>query len=71
MKQVLIIGKDSYIGEHLKQWLDKNPDEYIVDIVSPLEHKWQEADLKKYDTVVNFAGIAHIKCTDKPGIEPV
>lgn len=60
MKRVLIIGKDSYIGEHLYDWLAKYPDRYQADIISPLDHKWQEADFKQYDTVVNFAGIAHI-----------
>ena len=61
MKQVLIVGKDSYIGEHLKAWLDIFPKEYKIDIISPLDHKWNKADFKQYDTVVNVAGIAHIK----------
>lgn len=60
MKNVLIIGKGSYIGEHIKQWLDKYPENYHVDIVSPLDHKWKEVNFTLYETIVNLAGIAHI-----------
>lgn len=60
MKQVLIIGKDSYIGEKCYSWIKQHPDTYCVDIVSPLNGKWKEADFTKYDCVVDFAGIAHI-----------
>lgn len=60
MKKVLIVGKDSYIGERIKQWLDKDTRGYLVDIVSPMNGAWKEADFKLYDSVVDVAGIAHI-----------
>ena len=60
MKNILIIGKDSYIGESLNNWLSRYPDKYKANIVSPLDYKWKEVDFSKYDTVVDFAGIAHI-----------
>ena len=60
MKTILIVGKESYLGESLKKWLDRNPDRYDVDIVDPRNGAWKEADFSKYQTVVNFAGIAHI-----------
>lgn len=60
MKNILIIGKDSYVGEHFKEWLDRYPGEYNTDIVSSIEGEWKKADWSSYQTVVDFAGVAHI-----------
>lgn len=60
MKRVLILGKNSYLGESLYKWLLKYPAMYEVNIVSTLDNAWKEADFAKYDTVVDYAGIAHI-----------
>ena len=60
MRNVLIIGKKSYIGESFKKWLEKYPHDYKGDIVSSLNYEWKNADFTKFDTVVDFAGIAHI-----------
>ena len=61
MKKILIIGKASYVGESLKKWLEGYPEKYSVDIVNPKNDEWKDADFTHYDTVVDFAGIAHIK----------
>ncbi len=61
MKNILIIGKDSYVGESVKRWLERFPDRYKVDIVKSKDRAWKQADFSKYETVVDFAGIAHIK----------
>lgn len=60
MKNVMIIGKDSYIGEAIFLWLKQYPDLYNTDIISPLNYEWKKIDYSKYDTVVNLTGIAHI-----------
>lgn len=60
MKNVLIIGKGSYIGESFKRWLEQYPETYTVGIVDSKNGAWKEADFSKYETVVDFAGIAHI-----------
>lgn len=60
MKKVLILGKDSFLGESFYTWLKKYPSEYYVEIISPLNYEWKKADFSKFDVVVNFAGIAHI-----------
>ena len=60
MKKILVVGKDSYVGESFKKWMAQFPDKYQVDIVSPLDGAWRSADFTAYDTVVDFAGIAHI-----------
>lgn len=60
MKRILILGKKSYIGKAFKQWLNKYPNVYSVEIVSSSNHEWKNADFAAFDTVVDFAGIAHI-----------
>lgn len=60
MKNILIIGKDSYLGESLKKWLDQFPDKYSVDIADPKNGAWRDVDFTLYETVVDFAGKAHI-----------
>lgn len=61
MRKILVVGKDSYVGESFKKWLELFPDQYVVFIVSPLDGAWKKVDFCQYDVVVNFAGIAHIK----------
>lgn len=60
MQDILIIGKGSYIGESLKKWLEAYPEDYHVEIVSSMEGAWKKADFRKFDTAIDFAGIAHI-----------
>lgn len=68
MRKILIIGKESYIGESLKRWLDAR--NYITDICSPLNKAWQNVDFTQYNVVINFAGIAHINSITK-SMEPL
>lgn len=65
MKNILITGANSYIGDNLAKWLQNKPNEYTVDILDVKDSDWQNHDFCKYHTVVNVAGIAHIKETDK------
>lgn len=66
MHNVLIIGKESYIGEALYNWLKKLPELYYVEIISPLNNEWKKANFSMFDTVIDLAGIAHInKITKK------
>ena len=60
MKKVLILGKDSYLGESLYAWLKKHPDSYEIDLAITKDGEWKKKNLANFDTVVNFAGIAHI-----------
>lgn len=60
MKNVLILGKNSYLGESLLKYLLKYPKNYNVDIVSTLNYEWKNVDFTNYDVVIDFAGIAHI-----------
>lgn len=60
MKRILILGAKSYLGESLFRWLGKYPTQYETSIVSTLNYEWKKANFSEYDTVVDFAGIAHI-----------
>ena len=60
MKNIIILGKNSYLGESLYRWLQQYPDKYNVDIISTINYEWKKTDYSQYDTLVDFAGIAHI-----------
>lgn len=61
MKKILILGKDSYIGEQIYSWLQKYPEQYKCLLVSTINYAWKEADWSSVDSIVNVAGIAHIR----------
>jgi UDP-glucose 4-epimerase len=63
MKNILITGKNSYIGTSLENWLMREPDKYKVDTVDMKDGAWKEKDFSPYDVVFHVAGIAHIKET--------
>lgn len=63
MKNILITGKNSYIGASLENWLMREPDKYKVDTVDMKDGSWKEKDFTQYDVVFHVAGIAHIKET--------
>lgn len=63
MKNILITGKNSYIGTSLENWLMREPDKYKVDTVDMKDGSWKEKDFSHYDVVFHVAGIAHIKET--------
>lgn len=65
MKNILITGANSYIGDSLARWLQEKPNEYTVDILDVKDSAWQKHGFSKYNSVVNVAGIAHIKETKK------
>lgn len=59
MKSVLITGSNSYIGNNVKKWLDRNSEAYEVDVVDLIEKSWENRDFSQYDVVYHVAGIAH------------
>lgn len=61
MKKILILGANSYIGRHVYDWLKQYPDAYQVAIQSTRNDAWKMADWANIDTVIDVAGIAHIK----------
>ena len=64
-KRILITGADSYIGDSVKMYLEREPDYYKVDVISTVGLR-PTADLfAGYDVVFNVAGIAHRKETNE------
>ena len=69
-KHILITGANSYIGDSIKEYLERCNDAlgetfYDVQIRDTLGWNPQPEDMKDYDVVFNVAGIAHRKETDQ------
>lgn len=58
-KKILITGKNSYVGNQLADWLNKEPLKYEIVKVSVRDGKWKSIDFSIFDVVVHVAGIAH------------
>lgn len=58
--KVLIIGKKSYIGKHIYEWLSRDSD-FAVDTISVRDDDWKMISYHDYDTIINVSGIAHVK----------
>jgi UDP-glucose 4-epimerase len=54
---ILIIGKNSYIGNHIDEWLSK--EKWSVTQLDVLNDDWKTYDYSGYDTIVHVAGIVH------------
>ena len=59
MKNILIIGQNSYIGNSFSKYMKKY-DDYSIVKVSSRNNEWEEVDFSLYDVVFNVAGIAHV-----------
>ena len=57
MKNILIIGKDSYIGNHIDDWLSSRG--HNVTQLDVLNDDWKSYDYRGYDAIVHVAGIVH------------
>ena len=62
--KVLIIGKDSYIGNHIDEWLSKHG--HQVEQLDVLNDEWKTYDYSLYDAIVHVAGIVH-----QPNCQPI
>ena len=59
------MGANSYIGEHVRNYLLKHPGTYKVDIMDTVGLEPIPEMFSSYDVVFNVVGIAHIKETKK------
>ena len=57
---ILIIGKNSYIGNHLEKYL-RQLDTFCVSMVSAKEKEYVKIDYSKYDAVIMLSSIVHKK----------
>ena len=54
---ILIVGKNSYIGNHIDEWLKKYG--HQVTQLDVLTDEWKTYDYSPYDAIVHVAGIVH------------
>lgn len=55
--KILIIGKNSYIGNHIDEWLTKYG--HKGEQLDVLTEDWRAYDYSPYDAIVHVAGIVH------------
>lgn len=55
--KILIIGKNSYIGNHIDEWLTQHG--HQVEQLDVLTDEWKTFDYSPYDAIVHVAGIVH------------
>lgn len=66
MKNILVFGKDSYIGTNFEKWLNKSKEgNYNISSISSKDDEWRKEDFSKYDVVFCLAGIAHVSANKK------
>lgn len=61
MKNILITGSSSYVGNALGDWLRNWPEAYNIDFISMKNASWSLVDLSIYDVVFHVAAIVHKK----------
>lgn len=61
--KILIIGKNSYIGNHIDKWMTKYGHKAVQ--LDVLNDSWKQFDYSSFDSIVHVAGIVHQpKCQD-------
>ena len=65
MMKILVTGKNSFVGNAFKEWLDNYAAQYLIDKISMKEDKWKNYDFSTYDSLLHVAGIAHVSTDPK------
>jgi len=63
--RILITGKNSYIGNSVKTWLNEKEPSFIVDEISLRNIDLRTISLENYDVIFHVAGIAHVSSNKK------
>ena len=65
MRNVLVTGAGSYVGESVRRYILSSSSDFEIDAVDTMNDAWKEADFSKYDVVYHVAGIAHVNADPK------
>ena len=65
MRNVLVTGAGSYVGESVRRYILSTSSDFEIDAVDTMNDAWKEADFSKYDVVYHVAGIAHVNADPK------
>lgn len=57
---ILITGKNSYIGNNLYDWLNKSEIQFNINRISLKDNQWKSLEFSQFDSIVHVAGIAHV-----------
>lgn len=63
--RILVTGKNSFIGNSVKTWLNEKEPSFIVDEISLRNIDLGTISFKNYDVIFHVAGIAHISSKKK------
>ncbi len=70
MKNILITGAGSYVGESVRDYILANGSgDFSIDTVDTFRDEWRKSDFRKYDVIFHVAGIAHVNAD--PKMEPL
>ena len=58
-KRILVTGKQGYIGNHIQQWLLKQPEIYNVEMLNLRADDWKNEHFKNVDVLIHTAAIVH------------
>lgn len=61
MRRVLIVGRTSYLGNSLREYLGRFPEEYFVDMLSVRTNDWKKSSFQNVDAIYYVAALVHIK----------
>src|SRR5699024_1134093 len=61
VKRILITGMNSYIGNHVEEWLAEFPNNYDVQKISLRNNVWRSIDFSKFDSILHVSAIVHTK----------
>jgi len=59
MIKLLILGKTSYVGCSVMQYIGKVHPDAVVDIISSRNDNWEKKSFEEYDAVYNVSGLCH------------
>ena len=59
MKKILIIGKNSFIGESFIKSINEHKNNYEVKSISIRDESWRNENFQGFDTVIHLAALVH------------
>ncbi|MEA5093486.1 MAG: NAD-dependent epimerase/dehydratase family protein [Sedimentibacter saalensis] len=59
MTKVLVIGKSGFISLSFQKYMMNFGNNYVIDVISSRNRKWENFSFSGYDTVFNASGLAH------------
>lgn len=59
MKKILIVGKNSFIGQSFIKHAQTRNYDFVIEEVTSRDEQWRNINFGQYDTIYHVAGIAH------------